>query len=139
MLPNLPKQNKKQEADSSLIFRKWWEKNGMNAPYEMKDSRGKDRILFSEISDDQIRIGLMANSDKGVLIRVERGTVGSPDYIGFKNSPYWIVIKYPKSFEVIGIQTFMLERQKKAKSLTYERAKSISTTSIKLSTVSLAI
>ncbi len=132
MLPELPKQNKKQEADSSIRFRRWWEKHGMNAPYEMKDTRGKDRFLYSEISDEQIAIGLMANSSKGTLIRVERGTIGAPDYVGFKNSPYWIVIKYPKSFEVIGIQTFVLEmKRNKSKSLTYERAKAISTNSIK--------
>lgn len=131
-LPNLPQQNKKQEANSSLRFRKWWYKYGMNAPYEMKDSRGKDSILFSEVSDEQIQIALSANSPEGVLIRVERGTIGSPDYVGFKNSPYWIVIKYPKCFEVIGIQTFILEKKRsRRKSLTAEKAKEISTYSIK--------
>lgn len=132
-LPPLPKQNKTKEADFGLRFREWWEKYGMNAPYELKDSRGKDRLLFSEVSDEQVKVGLAANSDKGVLIRVAAGTPGAPDYVGLRNSPYWIVIKYPKSFEVIGINTFLMEknRSRKVKSLTVERAREISTVSIK--------
>lgn len=132
-LPNLPKQNKKQEADFGIAFRRWWEKKGKNAPYELKDSRGKYSILFSEVTDDQITIGLAANSDKGALIRVSSGTLGAPDYVGLRNSPYWIVIKYPKSIEVIGIQTFVLEKERsKRKSLTCSRAAEISTVSIKI-------
>lgn len=132
-LPNLPKQNRMSESQSSLKFRKWWQLHGKNAPYEMKDSRGKDYILYSEISDEQIAMGLAANSDKGVLIRVEKGTVGSPDYVGFRNSPYWFVIKFPKAFEIIGIQTLVLEKERsKRRSLTSARAKELSTVSIKL-------
>lgn len=129
-LPKLPQQNKKQEADSSLKFRKWWEKKGMNAPYEMKDSRGKNYISFKEVSEDQLKFGLAANSSKGVLLRVERGTIGAPDYVGLKNSPYWIVIKYPKCFEVISINNFVKEKEKKCKSLTAYRAREISTITI---------
>lgn len=130
-LPNLPKQNKHKEADAGLKFRKWWEKNGMNAPYEMKDTRGRDYFPFREITDEQINIATAANSYKGVLIRISSGTVGAPDYIGLRDSPYWFVIKYPKTFEVIGIQTFLLEKKRsKSKSLSYKRAKEISTQSI---------
>ena len=44
-----------------------------------------------------------------------------------------IVIKYPESFEIIPIENFIFERDRsKRKSLIYERAKAISTISIKL-------
>ena len=131
ILPDLPKQNKKDEADFGIDFRKWWMQNGMNAPYELKDTRGKDSISFSEITDDQIMFALAAKSSKGVLIRVEKGTLGAPDYVGFRNSPAWIVIKYPKSAEVIDIDALLLEKSRsKRKSLTSERARAISTVSI---------
>jgi len=130
-LPPLPKQNKKMEADFGIRFRRWWERHGMDAGYELKDSRGKDSINFSEVSEDQITIGLLTNSDKGVLIRVENGTIGAQDYIGMKNKPSFIVIKYPKSAEVIPIANLMYEKERyKRKSLTYERAKAISVTTI---------
>lgn len=131
-LPELPKINKKKEADFGLRFRNWWEKHGMNAPYELKDSRGKNYISYREITDKQINVALAASSDKGVLIRISKGTVGAPDYVGLKNSPYWIVVHYPKSFEVISINSFIIEKQKKRKSLTLERAQKISTLTIKL-------
>lgn len=134
MLPELPKQNKKPEADFGLDFRnKWWNKvNRRTEPYELKDTRGENSLPFSELSDDQIKIGLAAKSNKGVLIRIMNGTPGSPDYMGLRNSPYWIVIKFPRSAEVIDIETFLLEKNRsKRKSLTWEKAKSISTISIK--------
>lgn len=131
MLPDLPKQNKKQEADFGVRFRRWWERAGMYAPYELKDSRGENSIAFSELSEDQERIGRLAKSDKGVLIRIINGTPGSPDYVGFKNSPYWVVIKYPKCAEIIDLDTLLLERSRsKRKSLTAARAHEISTITI---------
>jgi len=131
VLPQLPMRHKKQEADFGLRFRTWWEKHGIDATYELKDSRGKNYILFSEITDDQLRVATMANSDKGILIRVERGTTGTPDYIGLKNKQVFFVINYPKSFEIITLGNLVHEKEtNKRKSLTYERAKAISTVSV---------
>lgn len=128
MLPNLPKINKKKEADFGLLFRKWWVKHGMDAGYELKDSRGKDSIAFSEVSEKQEYVGLASKSRVGILIRVERGTEGAQDYIGLKNSASWIVIKYPKFFCIIDIENFLAERDRsKRKSLTSDRAKEIAT------------
>lgn len=125
-LPDLPKINKKKEADFGLIFRKWWIRYGMAAGYELKDSRGKDYINFNELSDKQIIVGLGAKSRVGVLIRVEKGTEGSHDYIGLRSSASWVVIKYPKFFCIIDIENFLFERDRsKRKSLTSERAKEI--------------
>ena len=132
-LPELPKVNRKKEASFGLKFRKWWVKHGMNAPYELKDSCGKDSIPFSAVTFEQIAFALSAKSSKGVLIRVEKGTPGSPDYVGFRNSPAWFVIHYPKCFEVIDAEVFVMEKEKsKRKSLTAIRAKELSAISIKL-------
>lgn len=133
ILPNLPKQNKNKEANFGLYFRKWWEEHGMNAPYELKDSRGKSNIAFSEVSDEQTTFALRAKSDKGILIRVENGTIGSPDYVGFRNSPSWLVFKYPHSFSLIDIDIFLLEKKRsKRRSLTEARANEISNLTVKL-------
>lgn len=124
--PDLPRQLKRKEADFGIKFRRWWELHGMNAPYELKDTRGKNCIAFSELADEQIAIGLQAMSDKGVLIRVGKGTTGSPDYVGFKNSPYWIVIHFPKAFYVIALDRFLHEKAKsERKSLVSSRAEQI--------------
>lgn len=132
-LPDLPKFNKKSEADFGLKFRKWWQAKGMNAPYELKDSRGKNSIPFSAVTAEQIAIALGAKSSKGVLIRIEKGTVGAPDYVGFRNSPYWFVFRYPKSVEIIDAEVFVMEKERsKRKSLTSERAAAISSISVKI-------
>lgn len=128
MLPDLPKQNKKKEADFGIKFRRWWEKSSHRSePYELKDTRGKNSINFSELTDDQITIGLTAKSPKGVLIRIERGTIGAPDYVGLINCPhYWIVIKYPNFFCLVDIDVFITESARsKRRSLTSDRAKEI--------------
>lgn len=130
-LPDLPQQNKHKEADFGLRFRKWWNLHGKGSPYELKDSRGKDYISFAEITPEQIAFALACGTDKGVLVRVERGTVGTADYIGIKNTIAYIIINYPKACEVITINNFIHEKEKnKRKSLTYERAKAISSVSI---------
>lgn len=130
-LPELPKKHEKQEADFGLRFRSYWEKHGIDATYELKDTRGKEYMAFSDITDDQLRVATMANSDKGILVRVVSGTVGAPDYIGLKHKPVFFVINYPKSFEIITLGNLLHEKEtNKRKSLTYERAKAISTVSV---------
>jgi len=132
-LPNLPKQNKHKEADFGINFRRWWERNGKNANYELKDSRGKSYISFKEITDEQIAIALGSQTEKGVLIRITNGTIGSPDYIGIKNTVSYIVIKYPKKFVVITIDNLLHEKETyKRKSLTSERACEIATTIVRI-------
>lgn len=132
ILPNLPQQNKKQEADFGLRFRKWWNLHGKGSPYELKDTRGKEYLNYNEVTQEQIAFALACGTEKGVLVRVERGTVGTADYIGIKNTIAYIAIKYPKGFEVITINNFLHEKNtNKRKSLTHDRAKAISSVSIK--------
>ena len=132
-LPDLPKQNKHKEADTGLKFRKWWQLKGKNAPYEMKDTRGTDSFPFSELSPEQEAFAVACGTDKGVLIRVEKGTIGSPDYVGFRNTVAYIVIKFKSGMEVITIENFLHTRDTCGrKSLTYNKARNISSLSIKI-------
>lgn len=125
-LPALPHRNNQKEADFGLIFRKYWEKHPMSGEFELKDTRGKPNFAFSELSHEQEVIANLAISKRGVLVRRAAGTTGGADYTGLVQSPYWIVIKYPKHFYIISFETLILERDRsKRKSLTEERARAI--------------
>lgn len=130
-LPNLPERHRKPEADFGVVFRRWWEKNPRWGEYELKDTRGKDSLPFSALSDDQIAVATLAMGRKGVLVRRAQGTVGGADYSGLVGVPYWIVIKYPRSFEVIAVSQFLYEKSKSTrKSLSSARARDISVISV---------
>lgn len=123
-----------QESKSAILFRHWLRANPqLSGSYEMKDSGGKDRIPFSAVEKSQLEYGMAIKSDKGVFIRVTAIQGGEPDYVYLRNSPAYIVIKYPKSFQIIDVETFVLEKERsKTKSLTEDRAKDIAIKSIKL-------
>lgn len=127
MLPNLPIKHKKKEAELGTYFRNWVSRNKiLTGTYELKDSRGKDYVSYSEITADQINSGLRTISDKGNLIRVTMGDVGAADYVYFKNCPAYIVVRYPSGCYLIGLETLLLEKERnKRKSLTSERAEAI--------------
>lgn len=127
MLPELPKQNKKREANFGLKFRTWFEKNPrLSCSIELKDSRGKNYINFSEITDEQFKSGLANKSDKGNLMRVSSGNIGTADYIFLRNAFAYVVIRYPQFFCLIDIETLYNEKKNsKRKSLTASRAKDI--------------
>lgn len=132
-LPNLPRAPKAREADFGVVFRRWWEKNPLRGEIELKDTRGKDYLPFDEFSHDQEVIYNLASSSKGVLVRRTVGTVGGADYSGLVNAPYWLVIKYPRCFEIIAVGAFLLEKSRSTRrSLTSARAREISTISVKL-------
>jgi len=131
-LPELPKQNNKDESDFGIVFRKWWNTNRLDGNFELKDTRGKSSIPFKSFELEQETVANLSRSDKGILLRHTVGTPGTPDYSAHKNRPTWIVIKYPKVFHVISTETFILERDRSTrKSLTGARAKEISTISVK--------
>lgn len=134
MLPALPKKNNKKEADFGLKFREWILSHSPKMPtgtYELKDSNGKEYINFKEITDDQIASAERTQTDKGNLLRIVNGTPGAPDYVFFRNSPAFFVIKFPGSFEVISLGNLLAEKESgKRKSLTVKRAKDISILSV---------
>lgn len=121
-LPDLPRVLKHKEADFGLRFRKWIESNPrFSSSFELKQTN-KDSIPFSCVEQTQLDWGMRIKSNKGALIRVQ-GVNGEPDYIWCRNMPAYIVIKYPKLFCLIDIETFILEKKKsKRKSLTSKRA-----------------
>lgn len=126
-LPPLPKQNLKREADFGLVFRHWWDIHKLPGEFELKDTRGKPSFAYSELSHEQEVIARLAISKRGVLVRRASGTTGGADYSGLVESPYWIVIRFPKMWCIISFETLILERSRsKRKSLTQERASEIS-------------
>lgn len=131
ILPELPRVLNKREANFSLKFREWIEKNPrFSCTLEIKQTT-TDSIPFSDVGESQLAYGLRIKSDEGVLIRVI-GTNGEPDYIWCRNMPAFIVIKYPKGFVLIDVETFILEKNRsKRKSLTWDRAKDICTIDVK--------
>ncbi len=124
----------KMEAKSSILLRHYLRANPFHScSMEVKDTRGKDYLNFSEVKDEQINYGLAIKGKKGVLIRVEAIAEGMPDYVYLRNCPAYVVIKYPKLFAIIDIETFVKEKQKsQRKSLTSARASEISIKTINL-------
>lgn len=124
------------ESKAGLLFRHWVRANSkrlVSGSYEMKDSRGKDSIPFSEIKEEQIAHAIANKSDKGNLTRIMGGTTGAADYHFLRNAAAFVVIRYPHTMEIIDIHTLMLERERnKRKSLTSARAAEISVISVKL-------
>jgi len=117
---------KRREAKFSILFRHWIMANPqVSCTFEMKDTRGKDYLPFSEVKEHQIDYGLAIKGQHGVLMRVQ-GINGEPDYSYFRNAPAWVVIKYPKFFCIVDVEKFHEEHIiYKQKSLSIERARRI--------------
>lgn len=125
-LPDLPQQNRKDEADFGVRFRRWWEANPMLGTFELKHTHGADYLLFSKVETEQIAFANMARSEKGILTRVAYGTRGAADYIGLVSMPVFAVIAYPGEFAIVPMEAFVHERDHSGrKSLTKERAREI--------------
>lgn len=125
-LPDLPKQNKKREADFGVRLKNWLKKHPLkvSSSLEIKHSRGKDYLNYHEVAQEQLAYASLVGSDAGVLIRVE-GHNGEPDYIFMRKSPAYFVIQYPDFACIIRAAVFKEEKKKGAASLTAERAKEI--------------
>ncbi len=123
----------KREAASSLIVRHWLRAHPYHTcSIEMKDTRGKNYLNFSEVKEAQLDYGMAIESDRGVLMRVEAVSEGMPDYIYMRNEDAMVAIKYPDFISLITIPNFIGEKEKSEhKSLTSSRAKEIATDIIK--------
>ena len=124
----------KQEADFSIRLRHYLKAHPLpvSCPIEVKDSRGKEYFSYAELKEEQINNALTSKSDRGNLIRVSVGTIGAPDYCYYRNSPAYIVIKYPSGFVFIDVETFVYDKLlSKRKSLTWERAQEIAVRVVK--------
>lgn len=126
-LPKLPRVLKQKEASFGVQFRHWiLQKRLPTGAYELKQTTAT-AIPFSALGDDQIAYLLRIKGSKGEIVRVQ-GVKGEPDYIYMRRSSAWVVIKFPRSFHVIDIDTFLEEKKNsKRRSLTAARATELST------------
>lgn len=111
-----------------------WVKNiyKRTAAFELKQT-STNSLPFDAVKDHQVE-ALQAASDKGLVWKIPDCGFQNPfDAVALFRVPAFVVIKYPESWEMIAIDTFVLEKsQSKTKSLTAQRAKKISTLSIKI-------
>lgn len=123
-----------KEKNWQSIFNQWVRNvYKKTAAFELKLCKGKS-MPFSAVQDHQIA-ALQAASDKGLVYKIPDAGYQNPfDCFSLFRVPAFVVIKYEDSFELIPIENFIHERErsKLRKSLTYERAKAISTISIKM-------
>ena len=120
------------ESKAAVLFRHWIKANPQfTGAYELKQTSGAS-IPFSALEEHQQAYLEAIAGDKGVLVRVQ-GVNGEPDYVYMRNCPAWVVVKYPRSFEIISVGAWAMERgRSKRKSLTASRAREISTISVPL-------
>lgn len=130
-LPELPKQLKKRESALGLKLRQWVENATGSCVFELKQTT-EPSILFDCVGPQQIAHLMSAKSHEGILMK-NQDKNGFPDYSYHRHSPAWVVIRYPRSFYVIDIEAFLMEKKRsKRKSLTSKRADQISTWSVAL-------
>lgn len=116
------------ESKFAIKFRHWLKVHPrISSSFEIKDTRGKNYLPFSEVKQAQLDYGMAIKSDRGTLMRLQAVSEGMPDYIYLRNAPAILVINYPQGFVLIDIETFILEKQRsKTKSLSWTRASTIS-------------
>jgi hypothetical protein len=124
----------KREAKANTVFMHWLKTvYKQTGAFELKQTTGNS-IPFDAVAPHQIAALEAANH--GVLaFKIPDGTFSqSPfDCFTLAKVPAYVVIKYPKCFELIAIDTFTLENKRsKRRSLTSERAHAISTITIDL-------
>ncbi len=128
---------KKREAEFTLLFRHYLKAHPMfSAVFELKQTT-TDSISFSSVKEHQINALLAVNSKNGFLYKIPDDSIGMKpfDMIYYLNAPSYIVILYPRSFSIISVGTFLLEKERsKRKSLTEDRAAQISVRTVKTKT-----
>jgi len=137
MLPPLPAIKNKREANWTTNYLKEWvlEKSTIpSGPIEVKVTT-TNSLPFSAVSENQLQDLHKCTTAKGFWYKhPDTGMANRFDVTFYRNSPAYIIIKYPKSFYVITVGTFILEKKNsKRKSLTALRAESIAIISNNLS------
>jgi hypothetical protein len=111
-----------------------WVKNVFKktAAFELKQTQ-TDSIPFSDVKPHQVDALLAVREGNFVWKIPDAGFQNPFDSFSMYNEQAFVVIFFKKSFEMIPITGFILERDRSPrKSLTYERAKAISTISVPL-------
>lgn len=132
-LPELPKVRRKKEAADGLKLRALLKDMRSSFVFELKHATN-DSLPFAAVKEHQIA-ALMQVKYKSLLFKpLDNGRQKLPfDYFYMTNLPAFVVIKYRLGFEFIDVDTFVLEsKRSKVRSLTYGRARSISTFSFSL-------
>ncbi len=122
---------RKREADFGKRFRAWVKAQSDMPPaaFELKQTL-IDYIPFSALQEHQEYALLAASGRSGILYKIGDDSCGIKpfDFFYLARAEAYVVIKYPKGFEVITIENFIAERERSTrKSLTHERAMAIST------------
>ncbi len=125
----------KREAQFTQLFRHWLKANPMrSSAFELKQTTS-NALAFEAVAQHQLDALLACTKPQGLLYKAPDDSRGiKPFDLFYLSLAYaWVVIKYPKSFHIIGVETFILEKQRsKRKSLTSGRAREISTVSVDL-------
>jgi hypothetical protein len=135
MLPDLPIYKSKEEGDFGADLVAHVSK--LKQPFfefsvwqELKVSDKKGIFYFSQVKPHQV-VRCLDIKRGGVFVRITQATVsgksGVPDYVWVYKQPAYIVVRYPKSWCFIDIDTFILERDRsKKKSMVEDRARELS-------------
>lgn len=128
MLPSLPRILNKREASwTTTVFRKWLEQKGMTGVFEIKYSTGES-LPFDAVKDHQVWNLLKVRHQTFVYKIPDLGEKAPFDMFSMKEMPAYVVIKYPKGVAIIPIDIWCSESSRsKRRSLTWERAKELST------------
>jgi hypothetical protein len=128
-LPDLPQIKNKKEANwTTTIFRKWVENTyKKTACFEIKYATG-DSLSFKSVATHQIANLLKVRHGTFVYKIKDFGETNPFDCFCITEMPAYVVIKYKAGVAIIPIDVFVLESQRsKRQSLTYSRAKELST------------
>lgn len=115
---------KKREASFQTQFNLWLREHyeGSGA-FELKQTQ-TDSIPFSAVKEHQIA-GLLASKHGTLIYKIPDETRSFKPFDSFilRNTPAFVVIKYPQGFVIIDVDIFVQESTTSTrKSLTYSRA-----------------
>lgn len=126
----------KREAKFTQLFRHWLKANPdfcFSAAFELKQTTSSS-IPFSAVEEHQLDALSAALTKTGILYKAPDDSRGVKpfDLFYLRMARAYIVIKFPKHFEIITVETFLMEKMRsEKKSLTAGRAKEISVVSVK--------
>ncbi len=128
----------KREANFGELFRHWHKANKKRMPmqfnFELKQTTGPS-IRFDAVQEHQNDFLEAGESMEGFMYKIPDDSRGIKPFDGFYSSctPGYIIIRFPKHFEIISRVTFLWEKEhSRRKSLSAERAKEISVISVPL-------
>ena len=125
----------KREAKFGLTFRAWLKAHPESFPagavFELKQT--STSLPFNSVQEHQFN-ALLAARHGAFLYKIPDDSRGVKpfDMAYFAQTPAFVVVKYPKHFEIISVDNFLREAKiSNRKSLTSQRAGEISIISVK--------